>query len=141
YLETITRPRKFMSAARAASRIKPVIAIKAGRHSEAALAAATHTGALSGADRVVDAALRRAGILRVDNLAELFDAAEITAQFPALPRARIGIVTNGGGAGVLAVDRLMDRGGELAELSPETIAQLDRTMPPTWSRSNPVDII
>ncbi len=141
YLESITAPRKFISAARAASRIKPVIAIKAGRHAAAAAAAATHTGALSGADRVVEAVLRRAGILRVQSLAELFDAAEITAQFPALDHARLAIVTNGGGAGVLAVDRLMDRGGELAELSPETLARLEAAMPPAWSRANPVDII
>ena len=141
YLETIPNPRKFMSAARAASRIKPVIAIKSGRHEAAAKAAATHTGALSGADRVVDAALRRAGILRVDGLAELFDAAEITARFAPLERARVGIVTNGGGAGVLAVDRLADGKGELAELASETIRRLDAALPPTWSHANPVDII
>lgn len=141
YLESITSPRKFMSAARAASRIKPVIAVKSGRHAEAAKAAATHTGALSGADRVVDAALRRAGILRVHSLTELFDAAEITARFHPLARARIGIVTNGGGAGVLAVDQLMDCAGELANLDDATIRGLDGFLPPTWSRGNPVDII
>ena len=141
YLETIPNPRKFMSAARAAARLKPVIAVKAGRHEQAAKAAATHTGALSGADRVVDAALQRAGILRVDGLADLFDAAETTARFRPLERARVGIVTNGGGAGVLAVDKLMDCNGELAELAPETIARLDAALPPTWSHANPVDII
>ncbi|MCC6887318.1 MAG: GNAT family N-acetyltransferase, partial [Hyphomicrobiales bacterium] len=114
---------------------------KPGRHAEAAAAAATHTGALSGADRVGAAALRRAGILRVDGLADLFDATEALARFPVLERARVGIVTNGGGAGVLAVDRLMDVGGELAGLSPETIATLDGAMPANWSHSNPVDII
>ena len=108
YLETIPNARKFMSAARAAARLKPVIAIKAGRREAAARAAATHTGALSGADRVADAALRRAGILRVNGLAELFDAVETTARFAPLDRARVGIVTNGGGAGVLAVDELID---------------------------------
>jgi len=141
YLESITNPRKFMSAARAAARIKPVIAIKSGRHAAAAKAAATHTGALSGADRVVDAALRRAGILRVDGLAELIDAAEITSRFPPLDSARIGIVTNGGGAGVLAVDELVSCGIELAELSAETLTALDAVLPPTWSKGNPVDII
>ncbi|OBQ64518.1 bifunctional acetate--CoA ligase family protein/GNAT family N-acetyltransferase [Mesorhizobium erdmanii] len=141
YLETIPNPRKFMSAARAAARLKPVIAIKPGRHEQAARAAATHTGALSGADRVVDAALRRAGVLRVDDLAELFDAAETIARYSPLERARVGIVTNGGGAGVLAVDKLVDRGGELAELAPSSIAQLDRVLPPTWSRANPIDIV
>ena len=141
YLETIPNARKFMSAARAAARIKPVIAVKSGRHEAAAKAAATHTGALSGADRVVDAALQRAGILRVDGLAELFDAAEITARFAPLDRARVGIVTNGGGAGVLAVDQLIDCKGELAELAPPTIERLNAALPPTWSHANPVDII
>lgn len=141
YLESIPDPRKFMSAARAAARLKPVVVIKPGRHGEAAKAAATHTGALSGADRVVDAALRRAGILRVDGLAELFDATETLARFPALAGARVGIVTNGGGAGVLAVDRLIDWGGTLAKLAPATIAGLDAAMPANWSRANPVDII
>ncbi|MFN4271713.1 MAG: GNAT family N-acetyltransferase [Aliihoeflea sp.] len=141
YLESIPNPRKFISAARAAARLKPVIAIKSGRHEAAAKAAATHTGALSGADRVVEAALRRAGVLRVKGLGELFDAAETLARFRPLERARVGIVTNGGGAGVLAVDTLVDRGGELAELSPETVAALDKTLPATWSKANPVDII
>src|SRR5690606_37321730 len=101
YLESIPEPRKFMSAARAAARIKPVIAVKSGRHEQAAKAAATHTGALSGADRVVDAALRRAGILRVKGLADLFEATSTIARFPPMKRTRLGIVTNGGGAGVL----------------------------------------
>lgn len=141
YLESIPNPRKFISAARAAARVKPVIAIRPGRHAEAAKAAATHTGALSGADRVVDAVLRRAGILRVHDLAELFDATETLARFAPLERARVGIVTNGGGAGVLAVDRLMDFGIELADLSPQSLAALDRTMSANWSRANPVDIV
>jgi acetyltransferase len=141
YLESIPHPRKFMSAARAAARLKPVIAIKPGRHAAAAKAAATHTGALSGADRVVDAALRRAGILRVLGLDELFDAAETLARFPPLERVRAGIVTNGGGAGVLATDRLMDCKGELARLSDGTIRRLDKSLPANWSRANPVDII
>jgi acetyltransferase len=141
YLETIPNPRKFMSAARAAARIKPVVAVKSGRHEAAARAAATHTGALSGADKVVEAALHRAGILRVDGLGELFDAAETMARFRPVERGRVAIVTNGGGAGVLAVDRLGDVGGELAELSAATIAALDKALPPTWSRANPADII
>ena len=141
YLETVTNPRKFMSAARAAARIKPVIAVKAGRHEAAAKAAATHTGALSGADRVIDAALSRAGILRVEGLAELFDAAEISASMPPFENSLVGIVTNGGGAGVLAVDQLADWQGEIAELSPETLRKLDAALPPTWSHANPVDII
>ena len=141
YLESIPSPRKFMSAARAAARVKPVIAVKPGRHQEAAKAAATHTGALAGADNVVEAALQRAGIIRVNDLEDLFYAAEITARFAPLKRGRLAIVTNGGGAGVLAVDRLLDEGGELAEISEQTLARLDKVMPPTWSRANPIDII
>lgn len=141
YLESIPSPRKFMSAARAAARAKPVIAIKPGRHAEAARAAATHTGALSGADRVVDAVLRRAGILRINDLSELLDATETIARFAPLERTQVGIVTNGGGAGVLAVDRLMDFGIKLAEMSTETLKTLDRMLPANWSRANPVDII
>lgn len=141
YLETVTDPRKFMAAARAAARVKPVIAVKAGRHAAGAKAASTHTGALSGSDKVMEAALRRAGILRVTGLGELFGAAEIVARFPRLERARIAIVTNGGGAGVLAIDRLMDIKGELAELAPETLSRLDARLPANWSRANPVDII
>ncbi|MCR4266199.1 bifunctional acetate--CoA ligase family protein/GNAT family N-acetyltransferase [Nitratireductor sp. ZSWI3] len=141
YLETVPSPRKFMTAARAAARLKPVIAIKAGRHAEAAKAAATHTGALSGADRVVEAALRRAGILRVIDLGELFDAAEILARFAPLQRSQVGIVSNGGGAGVLAVDRLIDLNGALAEFTPHTLERLDRALPPNWSHANPADII
>lgn len=141
YLESVPAPRKFMSAARAAARVKPVIAVKPGRHAEAARAALTHTGALAGADRVVDAALRRAGIIRVDDLEDLFEAAEVTARFRPIRSGRVGIVTNGGGAGVLAVDQLLDRGSSLAELGPETLAALDRALPSTWSHANPVDII
>ncbi len=141
YLESIPNPRKYMSAARAAARIKPVIAIKSGRHEAAAKAAATHTGALAGADKVTQAAFDRAGILRVRGLAELFDAAETMARFKPLDRARVGIITNGGGAGVLAVDQINDCGGELAALSVETLVRLDKLLPSTWSKANPVDMI
>src|SRR3569623_1562125 len=141
YLESIPATRKFMSAARAAARIKPVIAVKPGRHREAAVAAASHTGALAGTDRVIDAAFRRAGIIRVDDLADLFEAAEITGRYRPMKRARVAILTNGGGAGVLAVDKLLDDGAELAALAPETVAVLDAALPSTWSRRNPIDII
>ncbi|MDP1731722.1 MAG: bifunctional acetate--CoA ligase family protein/GNAT family N-acetyltransferase [Devosia sp.] len=141
YLESIPAARKFMSAARAAARVKPVIAVKPGRHEAAAKAAATHTGALAGADRVVDAALRRAGVIRVKDLEDLFNAAEITARFKPLTNGRVAIVTNGGGAGVLAVDRLLDEGCALATLQDETLKALDDALPSTWSRANPVDII
>ena len=140
YLESVPAARKFLSAARAVSRMKPVIAIKAGREPAAARAAAAHTGVLSGADQVVEAALRRSGILRVRGLAEMFSAAETVARFRPLDRARLGIVTNGGGAGVLAADRLGEGAGELAALAPETIARVAEAVRARWSRSNPVDI-
>ena len=122
YIESISDARKFMSAARAAARIKPVVVIKSGRHRQGARAAATHTGALAGADAVYDAAFRRAGLLRVLDLDELFAAAETLGRLRSVPGKRLAILTNGGGIGVLAVDRLADLGGTLAELSPETTA-------------------
>ncbi len=141
YVESISAARKFMSAARAASRAKPVVVIKSGRHAQGAKAAATHTGALAGSDAVYDAAFRRAGLLRVYDLDELFAAAETLGRQKPFRGGRLAILTNGGGVGVLAVDRLVDLGGELADLSPETRAALDAVLPPTWSRANPVDII
>jgi acetyltransferase len=141
YIESIAQARKFMSTARAAARNKPVIAIKAGRFAEGAAAAMTHTGALAGADDVFDAALRRAGIVRVFEIDELFAAVESLAHSKPIHGDRLAILTNGGGPGVLATDALIARGGKLATLSPETIAQLDAILPATWSRTNPVDII
>lgn len=141
YLESIPNTRKFISAARAASRFKPVVAIKAGCHSEAAKAAATHTGALSSEDRVVDAVLRRAGVLRIGEIGELFAAVETVGRFAPIRQPRVTIVTNGGGAGVLLVDQLLDRGHELARLSPASLAALDQVLPANWSKANPVDII
>lgn len=141
YLESIPDGPKFMAAAQEAVRRKPVIAIKPGRHEAAAQAAQTHTGALAGADGVVDAALRRAGVVRVKHLEDMFSAAEIHARFKPLARGRVGIVTNGGGAGVLVVDELLDRGCIIAELAPATLAALEGVLPDNWSRSNPVDII
>ncbi len=141
YIEGVTHARKFMSAARAASRMKPVIVVKAGRHAAAAQAAASHTGALAGVDAVYDAAFRRAGMLRVMTLEDLFDAVETLALARPPRGERLAILTNGGGVGVLATDALMDAGGTLAVLSPETIAKLDAVLPATWSRANPIDII
>lgn len=141
YIEGVTNARKFLSAARAASRVKPVIAIKAGRHAAAARAASSHTGALAGVDAVYDAAFQRAGILRVKTLDELFDAVETLAAPLTIGGDRLAILTNGGGAGVLATDALLDNGGRLAELSKETLARLDKVLPRTWSHNNPVDII
>ncbi len=141
YVESIKDARKFMSAARAAARAKPVIVVKAGRHTQGAKAAATHTGALAGSDAVYDAAFRRAGLLRVFDLEELFDATETLGRLKPFPGKRLAILTNGGGVGVLAVDRLVDLGGVLAELSPDTRARLDAVLPPTWSKADPVDIV
>jgi len=141
YVEAITHARKFMSAARAAARGKLVVAIKAGRHPEGAKAASSHTGALAGTDAVLDAAFRRAGILRVRDLEELFDAAETLARGHRPGGDRLAIVTNGGGLGVIATDRLMDQGGHLADLKPDTLAALDKVLPRTWSHGNPIDII
>jgi acetyltransferase len=141
YVESIKDARKFMSAARAAARLKPVVAIEAGRHEAAARAAETHTGALAGADEVYDAAFHRAGLLRVLDLGEFFEAVETLGRVRRVDGNRLAILTNGGGVGVLAVDRLIDLGGIPALLTPDTLAQLDAALPPTWSRSNPVDII
>jgi acetyltransferase len=141
YIESIKDARKFMSAARVAARTKPVIVLKAGRRALGAKAAATHTGALAGSDAVYDAAFRRAGLLRVFDLEELFDATETLGRLKPFPGKRLAVLTNGGGIGVLAVDRLIDLGGVLAELSADTKARLDAAMPPTWSKANPVDIV
>lgn len=141
YIESIKEARKFMSAARAAARVKPVVVVKAGRHVEAARAAATHTGALAGSDDVYDAAFRRAGLLRVLDLGELFAAAETLGRLRGPIGKRLAILTNGGGIGVLAIDRLIDHGGVPAELSAATTERLDAVLPPTWSRSSPVDVI
>ena len=118
YVESIKDARKFMSAARAAARIKPVVVVKSGRHAQGAKAAQTHTGALAGSDAVYDAAFRRAGLLRVLDLDELFAAAETLGRVRPFPGKRLAILTNGGGIGVLAVDRLVDLGGTLAGISP-----------------------
>jgi acetyltransferase len=141
YVESIGDARKFMSAARAAARVKPVVVIKSGRHAQGARAAATHTGALAGSDAVYDAAFRRAGLLRVLDLDQLFAAAETLGRQKPFPGKRLAILTNGGGVGVLAVDRLIDLGGTLAGLSTEAFRTLDAFLPPTWSRANPVDIV
>ncbi len=141
YIEGITNARKFMSAARALARLKPVVVLKAGRNVEGARAAQSHTGAMAGSDIVYDAAFRRAGLVRVDTLAELFDASATLALARAPRRETVAIVSNGGGIGVLATDWLIERGGALATLAPATIAALDKVLPPTWSRANPVDLI
>jgi acetyltransferase len=141
YIEAISHARKFMSAARAASRLKPVIVVKAGRTPAGARAAVSHTGALSGSDAVYDAAFRRAGMLRVADLGGLFGAVETLALGRPPKGDHLAILSNGGGLGIMATDSLIDQGGRLAELSAETTAALDAVLPPTWSHGNPVDII
>jgi acetyltransferase len=141
YIEAVTNARKFMSAARAAARSKPVIVVKAGRYSEGARAAASHTGAMTGMDAVYDMAIRRAGMLRVNTLTELFDAVESVAIGNWPKSGRLAILTNGGGLGVLATDALIEYGGHLAELTAETVTRLDAVLPRAWSHTNPVDII
>jgi acetyltransferase len=136
YMESVTHAPKFISAARRAARSKPVIVVKAGRS-----ATGSHTGALAGADSSYEAAFRRAGVLRVRELDDLFSAAEMLARHSRLGGERLAILTNGGGAGVLAADRLSDLGGQLAPLSDATRSALDAVLPSTWSGGNPVDII
>jgi len=141
YIESIKHARKFMSAARAASRNKHVIVIKSGRSAEGAQAAASHTGALAANDNVFDAAIRRAGMLRVNTFSELFAAVETLAYARPVAGKRLLVLTNGGGPGVLAADYLAASGGTLATLADSTISALDKVLPENWSGSNPVDII
>ena len=144
YVESVSHARKFMSAGRQAARLKPVMVIKAGRHAAAAKAAASHTGALAGSDAVYEAAFQRAGMLRVNGIDDLFEAVETLSTRPErkpLAGERLGILTNGGGLGVLATDFLLDEGGQMAALAPQTIEALDAVLPRTWSHGNPVDII
>ncbi|TYO64416.1 bifunctional acetate--CoA ligase family protein/GNAT family N-acetyltransferase [Bradyrhizobium hipponense] len=141
YIEAIKDARKFMSAGRAAARVKPVVVVKSGRMAQGARAAATHTGALAGADAVYDAAFRRAGVLRVSDLRELFDCAETLGRVESPSGKRLAILTNGGGIGVLAVDRLVELGGIPASITADVRQNLDAVLPPTWSGANPVDIV
>jgi acetyltransferase len=141
YMESVGDARSFLSAAREVALSKPIIVIKPGRTQAAAKAAASHTGALTGQDDVLDAAFRRCGVLRVDTIAQLFYLAEALDKQPRPKGPRLAIVTNAGGPAVLATDALLTGGGELAELSADTIAQLDAFLPQHWSHQNPVDIL
>jgi len=141
YMETIGDARAFLSAAREVALTKPIIVIKPGRTAQAAKAAASHTGSLTGSDDVLDAAFRRAGVLRVDSISELFMVSEILAKQPRPAGRRLSIVTNAGGPGVLATDALIGGGGELTELTPETMERLNAVLPAVWSHNNPIDII
>ncbi|MGA2116352.1 MAG: bifunctional acetate--CoA ligase family protein/GNAT family N-acetyltransferase [Bryobacteraceae bacterium] len=141
YMESIGNARAFLSAAREVALNKPIIVIKPGRSAAAAKAAASHTGSLTGSDEVLEAAFRRSGVLRVNNIADLFYMAEVLSKQPSPQGPRLTIVTNAGGPGVLATDALIMGGGELAELSPETLEAYNAVLPATWSHNNPVDII
>lgn len=141
YLESVSEARKFMSAARQAARLKPVIVLKSGRTPASAKAAASHSGALAGRDAVFDAALQRAGALRVPTLMQMLEAAETLAHAQPLHGDALALLTNGGGVGVLAADQLLTAGGRLATLSDETQTALDALLPAAWSHGNPVDII
>lgn len=145
YMESISGARKFMSAARAAARNKPVIVVKAGRSAQGRAAAASHTGALAGSDAVFDAAVQRAGMLRVDTLQQLFDAAltldRLAKGAPGIAADQLTIVTNGGGAGVMAADAAAAAGLTLAPLSDAAMTALNAALPPNWSHANPVDLI
>lgn len=141
YMEAVRNARRFMSAARRAALLKPVVVLKVGRHPEGARAAFSHTGALAGSDLVYEAAFRRCGLIRVFSLEELFDAVELLSVQKPFTGENLGILTNGGGAGIIAADRLKDFGGRLAPLSPATVKALDKMLPMAWSHSNPVDIV
>ena len=141
YVEGITEARKFMSAARHFARTKPIIVVKAGKFSESAKAAASHTGSLSGEDAIYDAAFKRAGIVRVEEIEDLFNAAEVLGTQP-LPRGpNLAVITNAGGPGVMATDALIAKGGKLAKLSKKTMDALNHVLPPFWSKDNPIDLL
>lgn len=141
YIEGIRDARRFMSGLRSAARMKPVIVLKSGRHSEGSRAAVTHTGALIGADDVFDAALQRAGVVRAMTIEQWFAAAQLLSSEDRVSGNRLAIVTNGGGPGVMAVDRAMDLDVQLAQLAPATIAALETALPDHWSHANPVDLL
>ncbi len=141
YMESVGDARSFLSAAREVALNKPIIVIKAGRTEGAAKAAASHTGSMTGSDEVLEAAFRRSGVLRVNAIAELFYMAEVLAKQPRPKGPRLSIVTNAGGPGVLAADSLILNGGQLAEISPATIEELNKFLPAAWSHNNPIDIL
>jgi acetyltransferase len=141
YMESVGDARSFLSAARDVALTKPIIVIKAGRSQAASRAAASHTGALTGSDEVLDAAFRRSGVLRVHNIADLFYMAEVLGRQPRPKGPRLTILTNAGGPAVLATDALVANGGELADLSPESLRQLDEFLPAHWSHNNPIDVL
>lgn len=141
YMETIGDARSFLSAAREVANAKPIIVIKPGRTEDAAKAAASHTGSLTGSDEVLEVAFRRSGVLRVNNIAELFYMAEVLSKQPRPEGNRLTILTNAGGPGVLATDALITNGGSLAKISPQAMQAYNQLLPAAWSHNNPVDIL
>ena len=141
YMESVQHARRFISAARSASRVKPVVVLKVGRSAAGSKAVTSHTGAMAGSDDVYQAAFDRSGLLRVDGMSELFYAAASLTSVKPLANNALVILTNGGGMGVLATDALVQGGGVLANLSDTTMEKLDKVLPKTWSRANPIDII
>jgi len=141
YVEGIHDARRFLSGLKAAARLKPVILIKSGRHEAGCKAAMSHTGAMVGGDNVFDAAIARAGVVRVYNINDLFSAARVLANNYVVKKDRLAIITNAGGPGVMSTDRAEDVGIQMAELSPESIVALDQVLPVHWSHANPVDIL
>ena len=141
YMESLNNARKFLSAARAFARSKPIVVLKAGSSAEGARAAMSHTGAMAGNDAVYDAAFKRAGVIRVHTIQQLFDCAQSLATQPLPAGKRLAIVTNAGGPAILATDALMRQGGVLATLKPETIEELNQVLPGAWSKGNPVDVL
>ena len=141
YMESVGDARLFLSAAREVALTKPIIVIKAGCSEAASRAAASHTGALTGSDEVLDTAFHRSGVLRVYSIADLFYMAEVLSKQPRPKGPRLTILTNAGGPAVLATDSLVANGGELAELSPESLQRLDEFLPANWSHGNPIDVL
>jgi len=141
YVEGLTDSRSFMSGLRAASRIKPVVAIKAGRSTEGAAASMSHTGALVGGDEAFTAALNRSGVVRVDDISQVFAAAGTLSSKYKSAGDRLAIITNAGGPAVLATDHSPEVNLKIAALSEETMNALNEVLPATWSHGNPIDII
>jgi acetyltransferase len=141
YVEGLTEARKFMSAARHFARTKPIIVIKSGKFAESAKAAASHTGSMSGEDDIYDAAFKRAGVVRVDEIADLFNSAEVLGTQPLPKGPRLAVITNAGGPGVMATDSLIAHGGKIAKISQKSIDSLNAVLPPFWSHGNPVDVL
>lgn len=141
YIESISNARKFITATRSFARTKPILVYKAGRFPQSAAVAASHTGAIISEDAVYDSAFRRTGVVRVFNIGEVFDCVELVGRNRIPKGSKLGVVTNAGGPGVMAIDALIDQDGMLAELSSDSIEKLDNCLPPIWSGRNPVDIL